>query len=269
MFEHAEDKGYFPGLLEIILVHPSSLALPTVMLQAVSSPSLVCVTVEVDGGMIRAQGVEDIFTILASRTGNSLIREVKVSVPLNFLKPGDVFTFDAIEPLLTLPELTSVIVGGFEHYAIDDYALLAMATAWPHIRQLSTEAARHACRTGCVRPELPAAAVARTRARHEPTRITSRLTSPTCARGSRCDSGSWPSSRPGGRASRIPSRSRRSCRTCSRSCLRSRLASRLRKTCSTFRDPETRMNGSRYSPMLCMQSAGRRWHGCTCRALCR
>lgn len=72
MFEHAEDKGYFPGLLEIILVHPSSLALPTVMLQAVSSPSLVCVTVEVDGGMIRAQGVKDIFPILASRTRHSL-----------------------------------------------------------------------------------------------------------------------------------------------------------------------------------------------------
>lgn len=29
-------------------------------------------------------------------------------------------TFDAIEPLLTLPELMLVIVGGFEHYAIGD-----------------------------------------------------------------------------------------------------------------------------------------------------
>lgn len=137
IFEHAEDKGYFSTLRDIILVHPSSLALPTVMLQAVSSPSLACVTVEVDEGLIRAQEVKDIFTTIASRTGHSHIREVKVGVPMEFQKPGDVFTFDAIEPLLALPELTSVTVGGFEHYAIDDYALLAIATAWPHLHQLS------------------------------------------------------------------------------------------------------------------------------------
>ncbi|OJT09908.1 hypothetical protein TRAPUB_13651 [Trametes pubescens] len=136
MFEHAEDKGYFPALVDISLVHQSSLALPTVVLRAVSSPFLEAVIVEVRKGLIPAQVVKDIFTLIASRKGHAHMREVEVGVTWKF-DPGDVFTFDTIKPLLALPELTSVIVGGFAHYAIDNYALFTIATAWPHLRKLS------------------------------------------------------------------------------------------------------------------------------------
>lgn len=129
IFDDSEDKGYFPELLEISLAHQSSLALPIVMLHAVSSPDLYSVNVKIREGQFPRQAVKDIFTLVASRTGNQCMRSVEVSVSRATLGPGEVCTLDTIEPLLALPKLTSVTVHGFEHYAIDNYALFVMATA--------------------------------------------------------------------------------------------------------------------------------------------
>ncbi|OJT09910.1 hypothetical protein TRAPUB_13653 [Trametes pubescens] len=134
MFENVGDKGYFPRLLELSLSHPSSFALPTVMLQAASSSRLYSVSVTVHEGTVSSQAVKDIFTLLASRKGKSRLRSVEVEVGI--LGRGDAVAFDTIEPLLVLSALTSVIVKGFDHYAIDDLALLAMAASWPRIRRL-------------------------------------------------------------------------------------------------------------------------------------
>lgn len=134
MFENAEDKGYFPRLLELALSHHSSFALPSVMLQAVSSSHLSSITVTVYECSVASSAVKDMFTLMAGRKGKSRLRSVEVEVIIH--GPDDAMTFDTMEPLLALSKLTSVIVKGFHRYAIDDLALLAMAASWPRIRRL-------------------------------------------------------------------------------------------------------------------------------------